>query len=211
MTQDCNRTEVERICLTEATQRFPGGYCTSFNCVPDSCADEAICVAYRAALGNSPECSEATNSSRLQQTYCMRACESGSDCRDGYACVELTDDNPWGARALTSDGRRKICMPAYREPDAPPERQSGVCISRLPAIADAGAPSAAADAASPDASAADAAPEYELDAARRDASSAPGEDAALPDASRGEISDAALSDAALSDANAPGDAARLAQ
>lgn len=186
LTQDCNRTEVERICLTEGTQRFPGGYCTSFNCGPDSCADEAICVAYRAALGNSPECSEATNSQRLQQTYCMRACESADDCRGGYACVELTVDNPWGARSLDSDGRRRICMPAYTEPDMPPVRDSDVCISRLPSAADGGADSADAMApaqptdASADAAVAPAGDASPLDASLLDASSSP-TDAGLAD------------------------------
>src|ERR1700760_4201839 len=42
----------DRLC--DITQ--PGGYCTEFNCEPDSCPDDAICVNFGAALSPISQC-----------------------------------------------------------------------------------------------------------------------------------------------------------
>lgn len=52
------------------------GYCTVANCDPNSCPDDALCVAFDA------------QSTRLERRYCMSGCEQDSDCRgDTYRCL----------------------------------------------------------------------------------------------------------------------------
>src|SRR5690242_10057186 len=70
---DCSQVG-DRLC--DPTQ--PGGYCTIFNCEPDRCPDEAVCVAF-----NEISCSSPSLSRRFQRTFCMLHCNSNNDCRDG--------------------------------------------------------------------------------------------------------------------------------
>src|SRR6266849_6272350 len=79
---DCS-VQGDRLC--DPTQ--PGGYCTIFNCEPNRCPDEAVCVAF-----NEPTCSSSALSRRFQRTFCMLVCESNEDCRGGYLCVDTTND-----------------------------------------------------------------------------------------------------------------------
>lgn len=51
-------------------QSSRGGYCTVTPCEAGSCPEGGVCI-------------EFVN----EQTYCMAACDSGDDCRPGYACV----------------------------------------------------------------------------------------------------------------------------
>lgn len=63
----------DRVC--DITQ--PGGYCTVFDCSPDTCPDDAVCVRFE------------PDTPRLSRNVCMRRCSSGGDCRQdkGYTCV----------------------------------------------------------------------------------------------------------------------------
>lgn len=45
------------------------GYCTQVGCDPNSCPDEASCVAFNA------------HAPRLERRYCMASCETDDDCR----------------------------------------------------------------------------------------------------------------------------------
>lgn len=47
----------------------PEGYCTIADCAPGSCPSEAICVQFDTFT-----------------SFCMLACESDGDCRDGLTC-----------------------------------------------------------------------------------------------------------------------------
>lgn len=47
----------------------PEGYCTIARCTPGSCPSEAICVQFDTFT-----------------SFCMRACSSNDDCRDGMTC-----------------------------------------------------------------------------------------------------------------------------
>src|SRR5262245_36081708 len=79
---DCSQ-QGDRLCDT--TQ--PGGYCTIFNCEPDTCPeDESVCVAFDFELD--PACHDlnATDWARFGRTFCMAVCDDDSDCRDGYIC-----------------------------------------------------------------------------------------------------------------------------
>lgn len=79
---DCS-TIGDRLCDTSQ----PNGYCTIFNCEPDTCPDEAACVAFQQELD--PACGPVDDAryGRFARTFCMYVCEDDGDCRDGYQCV----------------------------------------------------------------------------------------------------------------------------
>jgi hypothetical protein len=159
---DCSQEE-PRLCLTQALEGYPGGYCTVFNCEPGTCPSEAVCVGYRSTLSDAAECADGLGTSRLQRTFCMRSCGSSSDCRSGYACIDVAGDDPWGAEVFERAGKNtKVCALAYSGPDVPEDRSSDVCRSdpgALPVptvtapgvLADGGIESTASDAGMPDA------------------------------------------------------------
>lgn len=126
---DCSQEE-PRLCLTDVLEGYPGGYCTVFNCEPGTCPSESVCVGYRSNLSDTEECSGALSDSRLQRSFCMRSCSSASDCRSGYACIDLDGRDPWGAEILERPGRgRKVCALPYDGPEVPDERPSDVCVN----------------------------------------------------------------------------------
>lgn len=71
ISSDCS-FQGDRFCDTSQ----PEGYCTIVQCDPDTCPDEAVCVAFDAHV------------SRLTRRYCMAGCEADEDCRTPlYRCV----------------------------------------------------------------------------------------------------------------------------
>jgi hypothetical protein len=123
---ECISTDTDRICLTQSGEGFPNGYCSQFNCSPDSCPEEAACVAYRRTLGGG-ECADQANRSRLERTYCMLRCNNDGDCRSGYKCMTADGDNSLGAAIIDRKSDVKICALDYIEPRRQPERESEVC------------------------------------------------------------------------------------
>jgi hypothetical protein len=120
---DCSATG-DRICDT--TQ--PGGYCTIFNCEPGTCPEEAVCIAFGGSVSTRPECVDRQGTSPFQRTFCMVKCEGDDDCRDGYECIDMGVDNPWGARVAehgVTDGR--VCGVPFRGSSPPDDRQTNVC------------------------------------------------------------------------------------
>jgi len=90
---DCSQIG-DRVCDTSQA----GGYCTQFNCTPESCPEgEGICVAF----GNSPSlvtgCANEARPSPYARSFCMKPCQRDRDCRDGYLCIDLAEENPWAA------------------------------------------------------------------------------------------------------------------
>lgn len=124
-TADCT-DGTDRIC--DATQ--PGGYCTVFNCEPDTCPEEAACVAFRAAPAAVPECNDTQETARLQRSFCMKICHKPSDCRLGYVCMDLNgaarEDNPWAAEVIESYGAT-VCVLPYSGPLPSDEHETEVC------------------------------------------------------------------------------------
>ncbi|HIA00419.1 MAG TPA: hypothetical protein EYN06_04790 [Myxococcales bacterium] len=53
----------------------PDGYCTQKPCVVNGCPDEAACIKFED-----------------ESTFCMARCDSSSDCRDDYVCVDNFGD-----------------------------------------------------------------------------------------------------------------------
>jgi hypothetical protein len=126
---DCSQGG-ERLC--DITQ--PGGYCTVFNCEPDSCPDESVCIAFAAQPSARPDCRIADGLSRFSRSFCMASCSSNSDCRSGYQCIDVnTEDNGWGAVLLDDDESGKVCIvPASTveltvDDEEHPEVNSEVC------------------------------------------------------------------------------------
>jgi hypothetical protein len=119
---DCSRTG-DRLCDTT----MPGGYCTIFNCEPGTCPSEAVCVAFETAIAK--ECKDPQSGTRLTRTFCMRNCESDSDCRSDYACVDLAaKDDPWGAEIIESGDRNgAVCIPPYSAAPLPDDHSTEVC------------------------------------------------------------------------------------
>jgi hypothetical protein len=122
---DCSVQE-QRTCDTT----LPGGYCTVLGCDADTCPDEASCVAFQSVLSIAPECASFQARPRLQRSLCMKTCKNDSDCRNGYACVDMSRRNPWGATVVDPGASGKVCAlapppepagnPAVCEPSAPP-------------------------------------------------------------------------------------------
>src|SRR6185503_2465887 len=82
---DCSQTG-QRLCDT--TQ--PDGYCTVFNCEPDTCPDTTACVAFNNTID--PACGTANDGAnpRFERTFCMAPCNETSDCRQGYECASAS-------------------------------------------------------------------------------------------------------------------------
>jgi hypothetical protein len=102
----------DRLCdITE-----PGGYCTIFNCEPNSCPDGAVCINFGTELSPVDQCSSSQGNSPYQRSFCMAACSSGSDCRGGYSCQDLSgrpgSPNALGAVLGDNTGDGKVCAVA---------------------------------------------------------------------------------------------------
>ena len=82
LSTDCSQLG-DRLCDT--TQ--PEGYCTIFNCEPDTCP-EAVCVGFDSQIDPACGATQASQASRFERTFCMKGCDDDSDCRDGYKCLE---------------------------------------------------------------------------------------------------------------------------
>jgi hypothetical protein len=165
---DCSQ-QGDRLC--DPTQ--PGGYCTIFNCEPNRCPDEAVCVAF-----NEPSCSSSALSRRFQRTFCMVVCESNDDCRAGYACIETSND-PSRQVVDQNPQSRRICavLASGAMPTAAPD--PAVCLSPDGGPVSEGGPDGANDA--------DGGADGESDGAVGDASS----EGPLDEAEAGESSDGA--------------------
>jgi hypothetical protein len=104
----------------------PNGYCTVFNCRPDTCPNSAACVLFHPEV---PGCPYSDRSpSRIGRQFCMAQCQSDSDCRqgDGYVCVDPRQP-PWSALILDDDQSQHVCIPAPSTNSAPDTTDAAVC------------------------------------------------------------------------------------
>ncbi len=58
----------------EGEVSFPGGYCTTRDCSTSDDCNGGVCV------------------QRARTTTCLASCSSNDDCRDGYQCIDSTED-----------------------------------------------------------------------------------------------------------------------
>ncbi len=111
---DCSSVG-DRLCDTSQ----PGGYCTIFNCEPDTCPDDSLCVSFHNA-GSGAFCQ--ADNDRFQRPFCMAPCSGDGDCRSGYGCVEVGKaGNPYGAVVIEYGmTTAKVCLAnqSVAEPDA---------------------------------------------------------------------------------------------
>lgn len=131
---DCSAAG-DRLCDITA----PGGYCTMFNCEPGTCPDgESLCVEFGAQRGSPAQCQDQQSPSPYARTFCMETCDSTSDCRGGYKCVDLSQSpNDWDAVLIDKDRGHKVCVVPFSAADAPPmgEGFGDVCSSQVPEAA----------------------------------------------------------------------------
>ena len=73
----------------------PDGYCTVFDCVPDNCPN-SVCVAFDPSLDPACQGTDQGSYPRFERTFCLKPCNSDSNCRDQYACIDLTPVLPNG-------------------------------------------------------------------------------------------------------------------
>jgi hypothetical protein len=120
---DCSQGG-ERLC--DITQ--PGGYCTVFNCEPDGCPDDSVCIAFAAQPSANPACNSADGLSRFSRSFCMASCSSDKDCRSGYRCLDAgAEGNAWGSVLLDADESGKVCIVPASEAMLPENAEAAVC------------------------------------------------------------------------------------
>ena len=86
----------------------PGGYCTVFNCQPNKCPEEAVCIEFQPAV---PGCFyDDRNGQRSGKSFCAKRCDKDSDCRDQYKCAD-TRQSPWNALVLDDNQTQRVCVP----------------------------------------------------------------------------------------------------
>ena len=98
---DCS-VQGDRFCDTSMV----GGYCTIFNCLPDSCPGDSACVEFHAKPGEPVLASG--SGSRFARRFCVRMCEQASDCREGYACVQAGERD---GRIIDAVTGTPLCLP----------------------------------------------------------------------------------------------------
>ena len=103
----------ERLC--DLTQ--PGGYCTIFNCEPNLCPENSVCVAF-----GERTCSVQAVTLRFRRTFCMASCEKDNDCRgDAYRCVDISTDTSRRVVDTNPESHRVCGIPAaYDVPSVSP-------------------------------------------------------------------------------------------
>jgi hypothetical protein len=126
----------DRLCDTTQT----GGYCTVFNCEPNGCPDDALCVAFEET-----SCSGAVQTSRFRRTFCMASCESDGDCRSGYRCVD-TSAEPGRRVVDVNPSSLRICQIPSTTMTAPSTEEPAVCNPSDASFPEVGRPDAGGDA-----------------------------------------------------------------
>jgi hypothetical protein len=115
----------------------PDGYCTLFNCVADSCQNEAACVMLNASVPGCPYDDYAAPA-RTGRTMCLEQCHKDSDCRtsDGYVCADPRQP-PWNGVIVDDDQSQHVCLVAPDDYDGGPAASfpdAAVCQSKGPSV-----------------------------------------------------------------------------
>jgi hypothetical protein len=140
LSTDCSAAS-DRLCDITA----PGGYCTIYNCEPNTCPeDESLCVEFGAQRSPVTACQSEQSPSPYARAFCMATCESNDDCRDGYSCVDLTKESArynWGAMLIDKGRGDRACLADFDAAPVDKDAESGVCRSRVDGSSSGGAPS----------------------------------------------------------------------
>ncbi len=92
LSTDCSVTG-DRLCDTSQ----PDGYCTIFNCEPDSCPGSSTCVEFH------------PKSDRFVRRFCLATCGSPGDCRSGYVCIDPSKRDAHIIDSASAYGN--VCLP----------------------------------------------------------------------------------------------------
>jgi uncharacterized membrane protein YgcG len=109
LSTDCSQIG-DRLC--DATQ--PEGYCTIFNCEPDTCPD-SVCVGFNAQLDPACNGTDVSRTPRFERTFCMAPCSEDSDCRDSYKCADPKDDKFRVVDLISNPPGQKVCIAGSRD------------------------------------------------------------------------------------------------
>ncbi|HEY6463806.1 MAG TPA: hypothetical protein VIY73_26735, partial [Polyangiaceae bacterium] len=117
----------------------PYGYCTSFNCAPDTCQNKAACVLMNPAVPGCPY-DDYDSPVRTGRSMCLEQCHKDSDCRtnEGYVCADPRQP-PWNALIIDDDQSQRVCVvrpdgvPGDGG-DASPNTVSAVCQAYGPTV-----------------------------------------------------------------------------
>src|SRR5262245_6663007 len=104
LSTDCSQLG-DRLC--DATQ--PDGYCTIFNCEPDTCPESA-CVGFNAELDPACKGTDISRTPRFERTFCMQPCSDQGDCRDGYKCASPSEGKFKIVDLVNNPLDQKICL-----------------------------------------------------------------------------------------------------
>lgn len=127
LSSDCS-PQGDRFCDTAS----PGGYCTVIGCDHDTCPDDSVCIRFFTLAESNLTCStdndcDADDLCTLsgfcmprsaEFRFCMRTCDSGGDCRDGYECRNEELMRSHGGEPVPKPGEDlpsrlpKFCAPA---------------------------------------------------------------------------------------------------
>ena len=111
-----NQCALNTDCSVDGTRQcdtsMPGGYCTIFNCGPNSCPDQSACYLFYADLQGCPYNDH--QPSRTAHSFCMKDCSQDGDCRAGYVCRDARKA-PYDAILLDDNQQQAVCVPG---PDA---------------------------------------------------------------------------------------------
>lgn len=130
----------------------PNGYCTSFNCSPNTCQGQgpAACVMLYPEVPGCPY-NGYRAPTRTNRTLCLKSCNSNSDCRtgEGYECADPRGP-PWEALILDDDQNQRVCLAIPTALDSGVAAEAGssaepaVCMPEGPVLSpiDGGAPDA---------------------------------------------------------------------
>ena len=76
----------------------PSGACIVFDCQPDQCPDDTVCVRFNPAQP------------RLSTVACMRPCQSDSGCRTSYRCIDAAiEADGLYAEVIDMNSQRRFC------------------------------------------------------------------------------------------------------
>ena len=95
------------------------GYCTIMGCDVGTCPEEATCVRFFTGSFSNRTCENSPDECSLDELcdlnkhcvpassevrYCMKTCDSSSDCRDGYECRDLAKMKSHGGEPVLEGG-----------------------------------------------------------------------------------------------------------
>ncbi len=96
------------------------GYCTIEGCDFSTCPEEAACVRFFTGQFENKDCASTADCTfdelcnlnnkcvprNSEVRFCMKQCDSDSDCRDGYECRDIAKMKAHGGEPVLEDGAR---------------------------------------------------------------------------------------------------------